>query len=55
MKEKDIKIEDLEDDTQAAFAQIVVEDALDQLGYIWDYTETSPDCTTVIVKNVRKE
>jgi len=52
---KDVKIEDLEDETQAALVQVVLEDALQQLGYTWDYTETSPDCTTVIVKNVRKE
>lgn len=52
---KDVKIEDLEDETQTAFAQVVVEDVLEQLGYTWDYTETSPDCTTVIVKNVKKE
>jgi hypothetical protein len=51
---QDIKIDGLENDAQAALAQIVAEEVLEQLGYMWDYTETSPDCSTVLIKNIRK-
>jgi hypothetical protein len=50
---KDIKINDLAGE-QAVVAQVVIEDALEQLGFTWDYTETSPDMSTVIIKNVRQ-
>jgi len=51
---QDIKIDGLEDDTQASLAQVVAEEVLEQLGYTWDYTETSPDCSTVLIKNIQK-
>jgi hypothetical protein len=50
---QDIKIDGL-DAAQAALAQVVVEDVLEQLGYTWDYTETAPD-NSVLIKNVVKE
>lgn len=52
---KDIIIENIKHPNDAASAQVVAEDVLEQLGYTWDYTETSPDCKMVIIKNVRKE
>lgn len=52
---KDIKIDGLENDQAAALAQVIAEEVLEQLGYTWDYTETSPDCSTILIKNITKD
>ena len=51
----DIKIDGLANDTQAALASVVAEEVLEQLGYDWEYTETSEDCSTIIIKNLKKQ
>lgn len=54
MQDIKIEIDGLKND-QAALAQVVAEEVLDQLGYTWDYTETSPDCSTILIKNITKD